>query len=106
MFHNPSMRSRTWPPFPRSLKLALAAGGMMLLASVNAAEAYRRLISIDGADSGREFEGVGAVSAGASSRALIDYPEPQRSDLLDFLFAPYFGAGFQHLKVEMGGGEP
>jgi hypothetical protein len=28
---------------------------------------------------GRTFDGVGALSAGASSRLLIDYPEPQRS---------------------------
>ena len=49
------------------------------------------------------FEGIGAVSAGASSRLLIDYPEPYRSQILDFLFKPNWGAGFQHLKVEIGG---
>ncbi len=49
------------------------------------------------------FEGIGAVSAGASSRLLIDYPEPYRSQILDYLFLPNFGAGFQHLKVEIGG---
>lgn len=49
------------------------------------------------------FEGVGAVSAGASSRLLIDYPEPQRSRILDLLFKPNCGAAFQHLKVEVGG---
>jgi galactosylceramidase len=56
-------------------------------------------------DTGRVFEGIGAVSAGASSRALIDYPEKQRSEVLDFLFKPKFGAGLQHLKVEIGSGE-
>ncbi len=50
-----------------------------------------------------KFEGIGAVSAGASSRLLIDYPEPMRSHILDFLFKPKYGAGFQHLKVEIGG---
>jgi O-glycosyl hydrolase len=49
------------------------------------------------------FEGIGAVSAGASSRLLLDYPEPYRSQILDYLFLPKFGAGFQHLKVEIGG---
>lgn len=49
------------------------------------------------------FEGVGAVSAGASSRLLIDYPEPIRSHLLDMLFLPRYGAAFQSLKVEIGG---
>jgi galactosylceramidase len=62
-------------------------------------------ISLDSNDSGRVFEGVGAVSAGASSRLLFDYADPYRSDVLDYLFKPKYGAGFQHLKVEIGGGE-
>lgn len=64
-----------------------------------------RVIRLDAASPGRAFDGVGAVSAGASSRLLPDYPEPQRSQVLDFLFKPKFGAAFQHLKVEIGGGE-
>lgn len=51
---------------------------------------------------GRTFEGFGALSAGASSRLLIDYPEPQRSQILDYLFKPNYGAALQHLKVEIG----
>jgi hypothetical protein len=62
-------------------------------------------ISIDGAGTGKVFEGVGAVSAGGASRLLIDYPEPYRSEILDYLFKPYFGASLQHLKVEIGGDE-
>ena len=64
-----------------------------------------KAIRLDAASPGRVFEGIGAVSAGASTRLLTDYPEPQRSQILDFLFKPKFGAGFQHLKVEIGGGE-
>lgn len=60
-------------------------------------------IVIDSETIDREFEGVGALSAGASSRLLYDYPEPQRSEILDYLFKPNFGANFQHLKVEIGG---
>ena len=62
-------------------------------------------IQLDARSPGRVFEGVGAVSAGASTRLLPDYPEPQRDQILDFLFKPRFGAGFQHLKVEIGSGE-
>jgi len=62
-------------------------------------------ITLDAASPGRAFEGIGAVSAGGSSRLLPDYPEPQRAQILDFLFKPRFGAGFQHLKVEVGCGE-
>ncbi|MEO7423673.1 MAG: galactosylceramidase, partial [Fibrobacteria bacterium] len=62
-------------------------------------------VNVDGNKLGRTFEGIGAVSAGASTRLVYDYPEPTRADILDFLFKPKFGAGFQHLKVEIGGGE-
>ena len=59
-------------------------------------------IVLNGGSSGRVFDGLGAVSAGASSRLLIDYPEPQRSQILDYLFKPGYGAALQHLKVEIG----
>jgi hypothetical protein len=59
-------------------------------------------VVIDGGSHGRIFDGIGAVSAGASSRLLIDYPEPYRSQILDYLFLPGYGASLQHLKVEIG----
>ncbi len=62
-----------------------------------------QVIELDGNGTGRAFEGIGGLSAGAASRLLIDYPEPQRSQILDFLFKPNFGAALQHLKVEIGG---
>ena len=58
-------------------------------------------IVVDGHDVGRTFDGVGAVSAG-SSRLLYDYPEPERAQLLDYLFRPGYGASLQVLKVEIG----
>ena len=61
-------------------------------------------VTIDGASSGRVFDGVGAVSGGGgNSRLLIDYPEPQRGQILDYLFKPNYGASLQILKVEIGG---
>lgn len=60
-------------------------------------------VRIDGSSPGQVFEGIGAVSAGASSRLLVDYPEPYRSEILDFLFKPRFGASLQHFKMEIGG---
>src|SRR5450759_4683491 len=72
------------------------------LISATAAPASKTIeIPADGA--GRIYEGFGAASAGASSRLLIDYPEPQRSQILDYLFKPNYGASLQHLKVEIGG---
>ena len=60
-------------------------------------------ILLDFSKTGRTYEGIGALSAGASTRLLMDYPEPYRSQVLDFLFKPKFGASLQHLKVEIGG---
>lgn len=68
----------------------------------NAQLPVTKSIVIDGHDSGPIFDGIGAVSAGASSRLLIDYPEPERSQILDYLFKPGYGAALQHLKVEVG----
>ena len=60
-------------------------------------------ITIDGRLAGRQFDGIGAVSGGgATSRFLIEYPEPQRSQILDYLFKPNFGASLQVLYVEIG----
>ena len=60
-------------------------------------------ITIDGSSPGRTFDGVGALSAGATTRLLVDYPEPQRGQILDYLFKPGYGAALQILKVEIGG---
>ncbi len=61
------------------------------------------VIRIDPADGGRRFDGYGAISSAGNSRLLIDYPEPQRSQILDYLFKPNYGAAVQVLKVEVGG---
>jgi hypothetical protein len=67
-----------------------------------AANSQQTSVVLDGNSKGRMFDGLGAASAGASSRLLIDYPEPQRSQILDYLFKPGYGAALQHLKVEIG----
>src|ERR1700732_3709424 len=61
-----------------------------------------KTVIIDGSSKGKIFDGIGALSAGASSRLLIDYQEQYRSQILDYLFKPGYGAALQHLKVEMG----
>ncbi|XP_026147349.1 galactocerebrosidase [Carassius auratus] len=53
---------------------------------------------------GREYDGIGGLSGGgATSRLLVNYEEPYRSQILDFLFKPNFGASLHILKVEIGG---
>ncbi|KAM9701091.1 galactocerebrosidase isoform 2-T2 [Menidia menidia] len=53
---------------------------------------------------GRVFDGIGGLSGGgATSRLLVSYAEPYRSQILDYLFKPNFGASLHILKVEIGG---
>jgi hypothetical protein len=83
-----------------ALRIFLLA--IFVTCSVHAAVEPNAIV-IDTRQTAATFEGIGALSAGASSRLLIDYPEPQRSEILDYLFKPKFGASLHHLKVEIGG---
>ena len=51
---------------------------------------------------GLQFDGIGGITSNGECRLLYDYPEPQRSELLDYLFLPKFGLSAQILKVEIG----
>ncbi len=102
-------RGRSGRPRPRlyrgavALVAAVLAGAGALIALAGPAHAATG-ITINGASGGRVFDGVGAISGGGgNSRLLIDYPEPQRSQILDYLFKPGYGASMQILKVEIGG---
>src|SRR6185436_3174250 len=80
--------------------IAATAGAVVAAAPAQAATA----ITINGGSAGRVFDGVGAISGGGgNSRLLIDYPEPQRGQILDYLFKPGYGAAVQILKLEIGG---
>lgn len=53
---------------------------------------------------GRRFDGIGGLSGGgATSRLLVNYPQKQRDEILDYLFKPNFAASLHILKVEIGG---
>ena len=61
-------------------------------------------VYIDGKAGGKRFDGIGAVSGGGATSVLLkDYPEPQRSQVLDLLFRPKFGASVSALLVEVPG---
>ncbi|MFB9235595.1 ricin-type beta-trefoil lectin domain protein [Plantactinospora siamensis] len=104
------VRRRLWrrtAPLPHRLAVAAAcsavAAASVLTVSASPAQAATA-ITINGTSGGRALDGIGAVSGGGgNSRLLIDYPEPQRSDILDYLFKPGYGAAMQLLKVEIGG---
>ena len=85
-----------------SASLLLVAGIAVVTGSGPAQAATT--VTINGTAAGRTFDGIGAVSGGGgNSRLLIDYPEPQRTQILDYLFRPNYGAAMQILKVEIGG---
>ncbi|WP_273652889.1 ricin-type beta-trefoil lectin domain protein [Cellulomonas fimi] len=91
----------------RRAAIALVTAGVAVCAGLPLAAAPASAdaaITIDGSSGGRVFDGVGAISGGGgNSRLLIDYPEPQRSQILDYLFRPGYGAAVQLLKLEIGG---
>lgn len=89
--------------------LSLALLGLCLLSS---STTFATIITLDDtvcavASNGngcRVFDGIGGLSGGGATSVLLpSYPEPARSDILDFLFKPNFGAALQILKVEIGG---
>ena len=73
---------------------------MLRLLGLGAATNY----VVDVRATAREFLGYGVNPSAGTYRLLHDYPEPQRSELLDYLFLPNFGAAVQVLKLEIGGG--
>jgi hypothetical protein len=87
----------------RVVLFALLAAAV-LVAVRPAPAAAADAVTINGSGAGRVFDGIGAISGGGgNSRLLVDYPEPYRSQILDYLFKPGYGASLQILKVEIGG---
>jgi hypothetical protein len=61
-------------------------------------------IAVNGNGGDRVYDGVGAIlGGGGNARYLMDYPATQRSQILDYLFKPGYGASLQILKLEIGG---
>jgi galactosylceramidase len=59
-------------------------------------------VTINGADVGRKFAGIGGVTSNGMTKLLREYPQDQQADILDLLFKPKFGASFHLLKIEIG----
>jgi len=61
-------------------------------------------VRLDGTAGGKRFDGIGAINGGGSTSVLLkDYPEPQRSQILDLVYKPMFGASLSALYVEIPG---
>jgi galactosylceramidase len=63
-----------------------------------------QVIELKGDAGGKRFDGIGIVDGGGATSVLFkDYPEPQRSQILDLVFKPKFGASVSSLLVEIPG---
>jgi galactosylceramidase len=63
-----------------------------------------QIIDLRGDAGGKLFDGIGVVEGGGGTGVLLkDYPEPQRSQILDMVFKPKFGASVSALYVEIPG---
>jgi galactosylceramidase len=83
---------------------ALLAGAALALLAGAAQAAEIREVRLDGQAGGKRFDGIGVVEGGGATGVLLkDYPEPQRSQILDLLFKPKFGASVGALYVEIPG---
>jgi hypothetical protein len=80
-----------------SSSAAAAAGGPA--AAVAAAVAAVQTNYTVGGARGRAFLGYGVNPSAGTYRLLHDYPAPQRSEILDFMFLPNFGASYHRVKV-------
>ncbi|MGA2220135.1 MAG: hypothetical protein ABSG51_18765 [Terracidiphilus sp.] len=87
------------------------AFGLLILGSPCAAPAQAapgypavQLVVLRGDAVGSRFDGIGVVNGGGATSVLLkDYPEPQRSQILDLLYKPKFGASVGALLVEIPG---
>jgi galactosylceramidase len=86
----------------RTLLLSLALNGMLTAALPALAD--DQAITLDGRAPGTRFDGIGVVDGGGATSVLLkDYPEPQRSQILDLMYKPKFGASISALIVEIPG---
>jgi galactosylceramidase len=90
---------------PKHLLLSCALlAALSAFAVAPAAPGDVQTITLDAHKPGTRFDGIGVVDGGGATSALLkDYPEPQRSQILDLMYKPKFGASVSALIVEIPG---
>ena len=84
-------------------KAILLSGLLHVLGSV-CLTAQNQTIRISGQSKGKTFDGIGIVNGGGATAVLLkDYPEKQRSEIMDLVYKPKFGASVSTLLVEIPG---
>ena len=74
---------------------------MVLMAMLLMARVAVAVYTIDASAPGIEFLGYGVNPSAGTYRLLHDYPEPQRTEVLDYMFAPNVGASYHRIKVRV-----
>jgi galactosylceramidase len=86
------------------MRQALLTTALCLALLPLSAAAQTQQVTLDGHAGGPSFDGIGVVEGGGGTGVLLkDYPEPQRSQILDMVFKPKFGASVSALYVEVPG---
>lgn len=68
------------------------------------AKPRQQTVRIDNVSVGKTFDGIGAVNGGGATSVLLkDYPEPWRSQILDMVFKPMWGASVSTMLAEIPG---
>lgn len=76
----------------------------LLFAMSLTAAADTQVVRITHVNAGKRFDGIGAVNGGGATSVLLkDYPEEQRSQIMDLVFKPQFGASVSAMLVEIPG---
>lgn len=66
--------------------------------------AQNQTIRLSRQSAGKTFDGIGIVNGGGATSVLLkNYPEKQRSEIMDMVYKPKFGASVSTLLVEIPG---
>ena len=77
---------------------------LFLLLTLLWSHASAQTIRLSANSTGKQFDGIGAVNGGGATSVLLkDYPEPQRSQIMDLVYKPMFGASVSAILVEVPG---
>ena len=75
-----------------------------LLATISVLNLSAQTVRLSNTSPGKQFDGIGVVDGGGATSVLLkDYPEPQRSQIIDMVYKPMFGASISALLVEIPG---
>ncbi len=77
---------------------------LAILSLVCGTACAQQTITLDARHAGKTFDGIGIVNGGGATAVLLkDYAEPWRSQILDMVYKPKFGASVSALLAEIPG---